>query len=166
MSDTPTKTECQVDLLEGVIEQHPSQSAARADLWNRLFGLASKDLLASFKKFHIDNPHIYELFANKANIARRSGRLKYSAWVIINVLRWEYDIQTAHTEFKISNDHIAIYARLLIWNDPSFYGFFELKRMNPDRHIHCNLAVTEPDDNDDDSEDGEEARSGTLFDIS
>lgn len=169
--DTHSTPGSQADLLEGVIEQHPSQSPTRADLWQRLFGLASKELLASFKKFHLDNPHIYELFAKKANIARNSGRLKYSAWVIINVLRWEHDIQTSHSEFKISNDHIAIYARVLIWNDPSFYGFFELKRMNPNRGIRYSPIDTDDDGDECDQENNfrdnpEVSKNGLLFDIS
>lgn len=110
----------------------------RAELWKRLFGQTSKDLLKSFKAFHTENPHIYAAFAEKAKEAKASGRAKYSHWVIINVMRWEHDIKTTGTEFRISNDHIALYARLFVWNNPEFEGFFDLKQMNPNRAAKMN----------------------------
>jgi len=45
-------------------------------------------------------------------------------------MRWDFEISTnSNTEFKISNDFIALYSRLLIFRDPSFLGFFTLKPM-------------------------------------
>lgn len=115
----------------------------RADLWKRLFGSTSVELIQSFEKYHDDNPHIYKEFMRLTRIARESGRERFSAWLIINALRWEHSIQTKHSDFKISNDHIAIYARLAIWDEPSYEGFFELKTMNPNRWIR------KPKDDDD-----------------
>lgn len=110
-------------------------SLPETQLWQRLFATTSTELIADFEEYHRQNPHIYQKFAEKAAVARSSGRNCYSAWVIINVLRWEHDIQTASIEFKISNDHIAMYARCLVWNDPTFEGFFSLKQMKPSRSI-------------------------------
>jgi hypothetical protein len=62
---------------------------------------------------------------------RRTGRKKYSAWTIINKIRWDRDIRTDGDVFKINNDFIALYARKLIDEDSRFDGFFELRRMKP-----------------------------------
>lgn len=105
----------------------------REKLWQRLFGTTSPALMKTFKDFHRFNPHVFEAFKAKAIAARNAGHAHYSAWIIVNVLRWESDLKTTGTEFKISNDAIALLARLLIWHDPSFEGFFDLKQMKPTR---------------------------------
>ena len=105
-------------------------SDARADT---LFGEADPDLLARFKTFHLANPSVYETFRDKAEMMLRTGRKKYSAWVIVQVIRWESDLRTMGDVFKVNNDFIALYARLLIWREPRFEDFFELRQMKPKR---------------------------------
>lgn len=48
-------------------------------------------------------------------------------------MRWDSDLSTKDDVFKISNDYIALYARLMVYRYPEFEGFFELKRMKPKR---------------------------------
>ncbi len=96
----------------------------------KVFENIDPSLLAKFREFHSANPHIYREFRENALILKNSGRLKSSAWLIINKMRWDFEISTnSNTEFKISNDFIALYSRLLIFRDPSFLGFFTLKPM-------------------------------------
>jgi hypothetical protein len=102
----------------------------RAD---ELFGGADPALLARFKEFHLANPSVYETFRAKAEMMLSTGRPKYSAWVIVQVIRWESDLRTKGDVFKVNNDFIALYARLLIWKDPRFEAFFELLQMKPKR---------------------------------
>lgn len=83
--------------------------------------------------FHKANPFVYKKFRQYADKIRKSGHKKYSAWTIINVIRWEEDLSTVESSFLINNDFIAIYARLLIFHDPSFEKFFELRSMKPSR---------------------------------
>jgi hypothetical protein len=61
---------------------------------------------------------------------RQSGRRKYSARTIFEVMRWDYDVKTNSDEFKISNDFIPIYVRLLVNEDESYRSFFSLKGEN------------------------------------
>lgn len=105
----------------------------KIELWKRLFGNVSPALLKSFKAFHGENKHIYEAFKQRAEQMRAAGRVKYSHWAIINVVRWGMDLTTTAEPYKISNDFITMFARLLVWQDPSFDGFFELKKTNPHR---------------------------------
>ena len=107
-----------------------SDKAARAA---DLFGDADPELLARFKEFHNANPVVYDLFREKALQMLLTGRGKYSAWVIIQVIRWESDLRTKGDLFKVNNDFIALYARLLIYRDRAFEDFFEIRQMKPKR---------------------------------
>lgn len=110
---------------------------ARREEYDRLFGDTNKDLFEAFKAYHFANQHIYRLCLQYAREAKRRGKSKYSVWGIINRVRWDVTIETnTDDEFKISNDYIALYARLLVWNHPDeFEGFFTLKAMRPDRRV-------------------------------
>jgi hypothetical protein len=95
----------------------------------KIFAGIDPALLAKFKQYHLANPYVYELFKNYASKMKASGRSRYSAWAIINLIRWHHDIKTTAKDFKISNDFIALYARVLIYREPEFDGFFQLKPM-------------------------------------
>ena len=88
-----------------------------------------KHLLEKFKKFHSDNPDVYSLFKKFAFEAKNSGRERFSHWMIANRIRWYTAIETTGSEYKLSNDFIALYARLLVYHHPEFQGFFLLKQM-------------------------------------
>lgn len=87
------------------------------------------EVLNRFKKFHKENPQVYEEFVNTAKRMKRTGRTRYSARTIIEVLRWTRDIGTTGEVFKINDDYVPIYVRLLIHNYPEFNGFFELRKI-------------------------------------
>ena len=94
-----------------------------------LFEHIDHNLLMKFKRYHTDNPHVYEAFRKCAFEMRDTGRTKYSAKNIVEKIRWDYDIANTHDTFKINNDFIAIYARLLVYHWPQFEGFFEFRTM-------------------------------------
>lgn len=96
-----------------------------------LFEDADPKLLKRFKDYHFKNPHVFQQFRSNALAMRRHGRKKYSAWTIINKIRWDYDLRITGEVFEINNDHIALYSRLLIATDKTFEGFFELRQMKP-----------------------------------
>lgn len=92
-------------------------------------------LLKKFKSYHTENPHVYTRFLELAVEMKRTGRERYSQWIIINKMRWDSDIKTKDDVFKISNDYIALYARMVVYNCPEFSGFFELKKMKKVRKM-------------------------------
>jgi len=98
-----------------------------------LFTTVDKALLVKFKRYHRSNPHVYESFKSNAYLMKRTGRKKYSAWTIINKMRWDEDLKTTGGEFIINNNYIALYARLLITFHPEFLNFFDLRPMKPNR---------------------------------
>lgn len=95
----------------------------------KIFEGIDPELLAKFKVFHKNNPHVFQAFGKYAFEMKRSGRKKSSAWLIINRCRWDADIRTDGEPFKISNDYIGLYSRLMIYQFPEFIGFFTLKTM-------------------------------------
>lgn len=98
-----------------------------------LFDRYPKSTLDRFKKFHAANPSVYEEFERLAVEMRSTGRTKYSAETIVNVIRWHRDLKTEGDVFEINNDFRSIYVRLLIYRRPEFLGFFELRQQAPNR---------------------------------
>ena len=84
-----------------------------------------------FRRWHTQNPHVYDLFKRFAREARESGRTRYSARDILARLRWEVVVVTRGS-FKINNIISPFYARMLAEEDSSFSGFFEMRRATAD----------------------------------
>lgn len=90
-------------------------------------------LIKRFAAYHAQNLGVYAEFLQRALAVRRTGRRHYSAWTIIQAIRWDFDMRTTGDVFKINNDHIAFYARMAMVDQPSLLeGFFELRRMKPE----------------------------------
>ena len=84
-----------------------------------------------FWQYHQANPGIYNLFVHYALEAQASGHAKYSVWALANRVRWHVDIEVndPNTAFKISNDYLAYYARLIMLEQPALADFFDTKPM-------------------------------------
>ena len=113
---------------------------------NELFTDLDPKLLEKFKQFHKENPRVYDLFVTYSKRMKISGKNKYSAWTIVNVIRWNMDLWTTGDVFKINNDFIAIYARVMIHNYPEFADFFELRQTKPTRKISFEEKARQPQD--------------------
>lgn len=87
-------------------------------------------LTDKFNQYHKDNPQVYELFKRFTFMAIKRGHNRLSAWMIANRIRWETSIETFSVdEYKISNDYIALYARMFMRDHPEYDGFFKTKEM-------------------------------------
>lgn len=82
-----------------------------------------------FDRFNKQNPEVFRKFKKYAKQMYKNGRRRYSAWAIINAIRWEEDFTTRGSKFKINNNFIAFYARKLVKQDKAFKSFFLLKSM-------------------------------------
>lgn len=87
------------------------------------------NVVVRFKTFHQKNPHIYKEFTALAYDMRNTGRTRYSGRTIIEKMRWDYDIKTKGDVFKVNDDFVPIYVRVLIHERPEFETFFELRRV-------------------------------------
>jgi hypothetical protein len=110
--------------------------SAKRDLWLRLFGTTDPKLIAKWKRYHENNPWVYAEFLKVARELRADGFGECSAWLIINQIRWIVARKTKGDTFKISNDYVAIYARMAIWHFPDeFEHFFTIKKMKEERGV-------------------------------
>ena len=98
------------------------------DFFHPIFDEVDDDTLAKFNEYHMSNPDIFKLFKDLANQTKDAGRNTYSAKSLMEVIRWNKSLVPGDT-FKINNDYTSLYARLLIAQDSSFDGFFELRQI-------------------------------------
>ena len=84
-------------------------------------------VLERFRQWHSENPQIYQQFKKLAYEMLSTGRKRYSARTIIEVMRWHYDLNTRGDTFEINDNFTPIYVRLLIYHHPEFNDFFELR---------------------------------------
>jgi hypothetical protein len=84
-------------------------------------------VLARFKEWHHANPHVYSEFKRLAFEMKATGRQRYSARTIMEVLRWHYDIKTKGDVFELNDNFTPIYVRMLMYYHPEFSDFFELR---------------------------------------
>jgi hypothetical protein len=87
------------------------------------------DLVIRWKVWTKDNPHVWDLFQKFTWDGVGKGRKKFSAWLVVNRIRWETSIETTGEDFKIPNEFIALYARLWLKKHPD-YPVFNTKKMN------------------------------------
>jgi hypothetical protein len=99
------------------------------DRFKSLFSEVDKNLFKKFFEFHFENPGVYDLFEKFALQAKAANRPRFSHWMIAQRIRWYTNIETTGTDYKLSNDYIAMYARLLVYAIPELEGFFQLKKM-------------------------------------
>ena len=88
-----------------------------------------QDLKEKWWAWHKQNPEFYKLFERFTFQAIERGHTRLSAWLIVNRIRWETMIVTTGDDYKISNDFIALYARLFMHYNPQYKGFFRTKPM-------------------------------------
>lgn len=100
-----------------------------------LFANVDQKLVTKFMKFHAANPDVYLEFGTLAQQMRDTGKTKYSAWSIINIIRWNKDLLTVNDVFEINNDFIALYARLFMDENPDFENFFNIRKMKPSNRL-------------------------------
>ena len=91
--------------------------------------------------WHKENPRIWKYFRQFALEAVHSGRKHISHWLIVNRIRWEVSIATTGHEFKISNNHIAFYARLWKAAYPEFSYIFTTKWMKGEMDLNYMEAI-------------------------
>ena len=86
-------------------------------------------------QWHRDNPHVWKLFEKYTFDAIDSGLTSYSHWFIVNRIRWDFEVETKSGEFKFSNNHIALYARLFHAYHPEHSEFFNIKPFKEENMI-------------------------------
>ena len=82
------------------------------------------------REFHLDNPHVYDLFERFTFEAINAGYRNFSVAAIWERMRWECMIETSDPEFKLNNNHKAYYARWFMRKHPQYDGFFRTRTVH------------------------------------
>ena len=66
----------------------------------------------NFRKFHRNNPKVFDMVLKYAYKQKDRGRTHYSIEIILNVIRYHVDLDTVGDQFKINNNYKAFYSRM------------------------------------------------------
>jgi hypothetical protein len=87
------------------------------------------DMAIKFEDFHRKNPHVYRVLVDKAREwVRRTGKERVGISMLYEGARWEIAMQTSDENYKLSNDHRAFYARLIMAQEPDLRNMFVIKK--------------------------------------
>mgnify|MGYP006189426609 CR=1 FL=1 len=82
-----------------------------------------------FEAFHRANPGFYDTLVGLARrYLLRTGSGKVGAQRLIEIARWDHEIQTASADFKVNNDFAAFYSRLIMLLEPDLDGAIPTRR--------------------------------------
>lgn len=105
-------------------------SPTKRHLEHPLFNMLASHIVDKFWLYHQENPHIFELYLRFSRELKNSGRQFYGAKAITERIRWHVAVETKGEDFKIGNNHVSCYARLLTIMHPELEGLFHF-RMSP-----------------------------------
>jgi len=112
------------------------------------------EIRESFEKFLTEHPKVWDLFVQFTFDRIRIGFKHYSAYAIVERIRWETD--QAHTNgemFKVSNNHRPFFGRKFMDDYPDFApkelgedGFFRIRKQTSKDAQPTNLPEITPHD--------------------
>lgn len=80
------------------------------------------------EKFHMEHPEVWDLFVRFSFDMIRRGYKSYSAYTVMERIRWEKDAGgDGVNSFKINNNHIPFYSRRFMRAYPQYEGFFKTR---------------------------------------
>lgn len=89
-------------------------------------------ILARFAAFHAEHPEVYAALVRLARIARARGARRVGMRLLWERLRWEIVVEglgVGGDGFKLNNNFVPHYARLIATNEPELAELFELRRL-------------------------------------
>ena len=91
-------------------------------------------MTVDFERFHAENPHVYKRLKRLAFLLKVRGVERYGMKALWEVLRYEEAIATSVgvCSYRLNNNYTALYARLLMDQEPDLEGFFELRERRAD----------------------------------
>lgn len=92
---------------------------------------SNERILEKFWEFHFQNPQVYADLRRLALGLVHAGRKHYGIKSLFEVLRWERALYTTGSIFKLNNNYHALYARILMDDEPELAGFFSTRFRSP-----------------------------------
>ena len=84
---------------------------------------------ARFRAFHNDNPDVFRLLEKYTQEAYALGKEKLGLWLLVGRARWDSEVVTTGSEYKLPNGAIGYYSRLLMHRHPEWVGLFDVRPM-------------------------------------
>lgn len=81
----------------------------------------------AFWDFHHENPQVYDALRRLAFQLVDRGHEHYGIKALCEVVRFKHVMATNDPAFKVNNNFTALYARMLMKNEPRLDGFFEVR---------------------------------------
>ena len=106
----------------------PARKIAGAPIDHDAQEEAGDPIEEAFQLFHQANPHVYEMLASMARRVRLAGFKRYGIKTLFEAARYRNDIETNSASFKLNNNFTALYARMIMAEQPDLEGMFELRR--------------------------------------
>lgn len=85
-------------------------------------------IVKRFWKYHQDNPHIFGLFRKFSEDVFRAGKRRYGVQALSERIRWHIQVETKGDDFKMNNNHLSCYSRLVMIECPHLSGIFKTRR--------------------------------------
>lgn len=82
-----------------------------------------------FQDFHRQNPHVFDILVEQSlRIKREAGVDHYGLQAIYEAVRFDRMVKTKGKDsFKLNNDFVSRYARVIMDSVPELEGFFETR---------------------------------------
>lgn len=88
----------------------------------------------AFRKFHSDNPQVYEMLCALAREAKAAGFGGYAIAGLFERLRWHFDVELRGSQaLNLNNNFRSRYARLIMEQEPDLKDFFEVRELTEAR---------------------------------
>jgi hypothetical protein len=94
----------------------------------------AEQIFERFKTFHASNPEVWRLFQKFAFDIMARGLDSYSAYAIVERIRWHVSVETRGDSVKINNDFRPYYARMFVAKFPEHAGLFATRRRTSDEY--------------------------------
>jgi hypothetical protein len=90
----------------------------------------------AFKKFHLENPMVWDLFKQYTFMIIERDFHNYGVAAVFERIRWHVEIET-RGELKLNNNFRAYYSRMFESKFPEHEGFFrKRKRISENQEPH------------------------------
>jgi len=88
------------------------------------------NLETAFWRFHNTNPRVYALLVKLAREwVKAKGKNKLGMVMLFHRARWDIEMSTNDEfGFKLNNNHVPFYARLIMEQEPDLSGVFNLRQ--------------------------------------
>lgn len=91
------------------------------------------DHALAFEAFHEANPRVYDTLVRLAREwVTLTGSHRLGMQTLYERTRWEVAVQTSDPDYRLNNNHVPFYARLIMYREPDLDGMFEIRRSEAD----------------------------------